>query len=112
MDLFPKYIVEKDGDELRLIISKVSYHKDLAIDPKMVRGGGWFIMQNEAKKITFHGDSHDFGQAALEDVKKCVEAGNVFSNKYSDHSIVDKYTFFYSTGSETIQLNKNDTRTN
>lgn len=103
MALFPKFIIE-DGN---LIISKVTFHKDIACDIKNVKGGGWFKINNDVhpKTITFHGDSHDFGKAKFEDIKKCVEEKKVFSNKYLTSNLSDLYKFLYDTCTELIELN-------
>lgn len=100
MDLFPKFIIEGDS----LILSKVSFHKDLVTDPAQVKGGGWFRMPKDARKIIFYGESHDFGPAKLEHIKECVKAGKVYSNKYQTHSLKDRHTFAYDTGCEVIEL--------
>lgn len=106
MDLFPKFIIETD-DELGdcLILSKCTYHKDLVINLDRVKGGGWFRMNHEAMTITFHGDSYDFGAASIEDIKACIENGNVYTNPYLTHSIVEKYKFLYDNHGEIIKLN-------
>jgi len=105
-DLFPKYIIETD-DELGncLILSKCSFHHELVTDKEKVHGGGWYKVDLEKKIFTFYGDSHDFGQASLEDVKKAVEEDKVFTNPYLTHSIAKDFKFKYDTGSELIDLN-------
>ena len=91
MDKYPKYIVEDNN----LILSKVTFHKDMAIDKEKVVGGGWFDYDNETKTFKFFGDSTDFGKASLEDVKACVKAGNVYTNNRMTHSIADDHNFVY-----------------
>jgi hypothetical protein len=101
-DIFPKYIIE-DG---ALIISNVTYHKEMVIDKTKVSGGGWFVMNNEHKTLLFRSYSADFGRATLEDVKKCVEDKKVYTNPFSEHDISDQYKIYYETESgEIIPLN-------
>ena len=105
MELYPKFIIETD-DELGdcLIISKVVYHKHIATDITKVKGGGWFRYDSKTNTFTFHGESYDFGKATLENIKKCVEDGKVFTNKTLSRCIANKYNFAYDTGSEIILL--------
>ena len=106
MDLFPKYIIETD-DELGdcLIMSKCTFHKDLVIDKDKVKGGGMFKYNFEKNTFTFHGESHDFGPAQMEDIKKAVEDDKVFTNPYLTRSIAKRHKFLYDTQSEIIELN-------
>ena len=47
MDVFPKFIIETDDDHGDcLIISKCTYHRELAIDKDKVKGGGWFVFKD------------------------------------------------------------------
>jgi hypothetical protein len=106
MDVFPKFIIETDpvlGD--CLIISKCTYHKDLVINRLNVKGGGCFRINHESMTCTFHGDSHDFGAASIEDIKVCIENDNVYTNPYLTHSIAAKYKFLYDNHGEIIELN-------
>ena len=104
MDLFPKYIIEDIKDlGICLIISKCTYHNELATQTKKVKGGGWFVIKNDS--MIFRGDSYDFGKAKVEDVKTAIELNNVYTNKYLTHSIGSKYKFFYDNECELIQLN-------
>ena len=91
MDIFPKFIIE-DGC---LIISKVTYHKQLVTNVADVKGGGWFIMDFENKTLTFYGKSEDFGKAKLVDIQECVKNNKVYTNRSCSRSITDKYKFFY-----------------
>ncbi len=104
MELFPKFIIETD-DELGdcLILSKCTYHKDLATDKTKVKGGGFWILKDNM--FTFSGTSHDFGKASFEDIKKCVESGNVYDNPYLEYSMTNEFSFSYNTGTEIIILN-------
>ena len=95
------FIIE-DGN---LILSKCEYHKFLVNDTEKVQGGGWFRVDYVKKIFTFYGDSHEFGKATLEDIKKAVEDDKVYTNIYLTHSIVDKFKFLYDTGSELLELN-------
>lgn len=106
MDKFPKYIIEIDDElGLCLIMGKVDFHKRLALDKTMVRGGGWFTYNDEDKSFTFWGDSSDFGRASLENVKAAVENDKVFTNRYLTHSIAKDFKFYYGRQSEIVKLN-------
>lgn len=70
-DVFPKFIVE-DG---KLVIEKITFHKQLVVNKDNVRGGGWFHFIPETKTILLYGSSSDFGKAKLEDVSKAVVNG-------------------------------------
>ena len=69
----PKWIIE-DGE---LIIGKVAFHKDLALDKTKVKGGGWFSFDSKKNTFYLYASSEDFGYAKLEDVKNAVESGKV-----------------------------------
>jgi hypothetical protein len=101
-DVFPKFIIEGD----KLILSKVTYHHQIADDIKAIKGGGWFRYMVHSDTFVLYGDSHDFGRATLEDIKKCISEGKVYSSKHSDNSLTKHYNFAYDTGSETINLHK------
>jgi len=105
-DLFPKFIIETD-DELGncIIISKCTFHKDLATDKDKVKGGGFFNYNSKNNTFTFSGESHDFGRASLEDIQKAVDEDKVFTNPYLTRSIAKKHKFFYNNGVETFELN-------
>lgn len=89
MDVYPKFIIE-DG---ALILGKVKYHKELALDKEKVKGGGWWIREEDT--FIFHGDSTDFGRASVDDIKKAIEDNRVFTNPYSDDSIANEFSFEY-----------------
>ncbi len=95
MDVFPKFIIETDdieGDSL--IIAKCTYHKQLATDILKVKGGGWWSFDNETRTYTLYGESHDFGRADIEDIKRCIQNGKVFSDKYLTRKL-DVFKFQY-----------------
>jgi hypothetical protein len=99
MDVFPKFIVEGDC----LIIGKCTYHRQLATDKKYVKGGGLWKWKREEKEIHLYGASEDFGYATAEDIKACIDAGNVFWSYNGGRKIVD-HTFYFKTGCEIIKL--------
>jgi len=83
---------------------KVSYHKEIVTDITKVKGGGWFRRTDETNTITFYGASFDFGAAKLEDIRKCIEDGKVFTNPDLTHLIVNNTNFSFDTGFEIIEL--------
>lgn len=98
--VFPKFVIEDDC----LILSKVSYHRELISDESKVKGGGWYRYNNENKCFIFSGESHDFGKASFEDIKECIINNKVFTNKYQTHDISTDFDFYYDIGSEIINL--------
>ena len=102
MEKYPKFIIEGES----LILMKVTFHKEIATDTTKVRGGGWYKFLNDKNMIVFYGESHDFGKSTLEDIKKCIENGNVFCDKWKHKNIIDRHSFGYDTGSEIIELKK------
>ena len=101
MDIFPKFIIETD-DQLGdcLIMSKCTYHKQLATNLIKVKGGGGYKYNEDT--ITFFGESYDFGKASIEDIKLCIQNDKVFTNRSVTYSIATKHKFFYDIGSEII----------
>lgn len=99
MDVYPKFVVEGNN----LIIAKCTYHWQLVTDKKSVKGGGLWKADWEKKEITLFGDSHDFGRASEEDIKACIEAGNVFLSYQGGRNVSD-HSFSINTGSEIIKL--------
>lgn len=92
--LHPKFIIEGDS----LIIGKCTFHKDLASDikdVKDVKGGGFYFIKRESKTFYLSGESHDFGMAKIEDIRKCIESNKVYTNKYSGVSIAEDFKFIY-----------------
>lgn len=94
VDLFPKFIIETD-EELGdcLIISKCTYHKDIAINYDMVKGGGFFEFKDG--EFILYGKSDQFGEANFIDIANCIKKGNVFNNPFMTHSLTNKYKFSY-----------------
>lgn len=101
--MYPKFIIQGNS----LILSKVTYHKELLDGSEQIKGGGRFRFNKDENSFTFYGDSFDFGQAKFDDIKACVEAGHVYSNKFKTHSIADEHKFYYDTGTERIELKPN-----
>lgn len=77
------------------ILSKVSYHRDIANNIYKVKGGGLFIFDDKAKTFTLYGESFEFGKASPEDIEKCIEKKLIFTNNSLTYSIADKYKFIY-----------------
>ena len=102
-DVFPKFIIETDDDLGDcLILSKCTYHNELVTDKTKVKGGGWFAFKNNT--FIFRGDSHEYGKAKFEDIKNCVDKGNVFTNPSLVWPIADAHNFAYDNGLEIITL--------
>ena len=100
MDVYPKFIIEENN----LIIGKCTFHKQLANDITKVKGGGWFRYDKDKNTFILGGKSHDFGYAKIEDIRKCIELGNVYGNSRMTRKM-DNYKFVYDTQSELIELN-------
>lgn len=102
MEKFSKFIIQSDS----LIMAKVTYHKELVIDHTSVKGGGWFVYNHDNKSFTFHGESHDYGKASIENIKKCVEEKKVYTDIHLHRNVSNQYTFFcINEDGQTIQLN-------
>ena len=91
MEKFPKFIIE-DG---KLILAKVTFHKELVTDQTKVKGGGWFRFINETNTFVLFGESNDFGKAKLEDIKQCVENNQVYNDKNLRRNISSRFNFSY-----------------
>lgn len=107
MDVFPKFIIETDN-ELGdcLIIAKVTYHNQIVTDENKVMGGGWYRMPYGKRECVFYGSSDQYGKATLEDIKRCVESGNAYTNvSVPEMNIANDFKFFYDKGSEIVPLN-------
>ena len=100
MSLFPKFVIE-DG---KLTFSKVTYHNQLVIEKGNVKGGGWYSFKNETKTYILSGDSHEFGRADLDDIKRCIDNKMVFPRMFTDRNISDDFNFMYNNGVETITI--------
>lgn len=102
MEVYPKFVIEGDA----LIIGKVTYHSQLVTNIGDVKGGGWFRYGKEGRHLILYGESHDFGKATLEDIKRCVENGEVYSSATRHRMIAYDFQFSYDTGTEIIALNQ------
>lgn len=101
MEKFSKFIIEDD----KLILGKVTYHKELVTDKDKVKGGGWFKFIYNENVLIFSGESHDFGKAKFEDIKRCVENRQVYDRSLR-RNISSRFNFAYDTGTEVIPLNE------
>lgn len=102
MEKYSKFIIENGN----LILSKVTFHKEIVKDASKVNGGGWFRYEHDTKTFVFFGDSTDFGAAKIENIKECVENCKVFSDNRLLRNISNNYNFSYDTGTEKIELKK------
>lgn len=103
MDVFNKFIIETD-DELGdcLILGRVTYHKQLSFNKEKVKSGGWWREKNG--RITFFGESHEFGRATQKQVTDAVMNNKVFTSYLLEHPINDKYKFSFDRQSEIVEL--------
>jgi len=99
--LHSKYILE-DGN---LVLGKVEFHKVLVEIKENVRGGGLFRFDLDKKECLFFGESHDFGRPKMEDVKKAVEEGKVWTSMIGGRNIAGDFTFKWDRYSEIVTLN-------
>jgi len=99
----PKFIVESN----EMVISKCTYHKQLAENEKNVKGGGLFSFEPETKTFTLSGASFDFGAAKLEDIKTCIESNQVYRDKLRVNKFdTSEFKFVYmEPWGEKIELN-------
>lgn len=91
--LYPKFMIIDD----KLVIAKVTYHKELVGNNQSLKGGGWFSFDSDTNTFTFFGKSEDFGKAKIEDLTKCIENNEVYNGRISNHRklIVNDYSFKY-----------------
>ena len=104
MDVYNKFIIATEpelGDYM--VVSKCTFHKQLAADGNPVKGGGWYTIDNQKKTITFSGESHDFGRAEVSDIIECILADRVYRDKYQFKHLPG-WTFFYDFESYLLQL--------
>lgn len=87
--LHPKFIVVGDN----IYMGKVTFHKELLNEGDKPVGGGWFYYKQEDNSFTFYGDSHDFGRANIEDIRKAVLLGNVGDRRRSQR--LRDHIFYY-----------------
>ena len=94
MDVFPKFIVERDpelGD--CLVVSKCTYHRQLACDAKNVVAGGWWSLDSATSTFTLYGGSTEFGPADVDMLSDCVRRGAVYRAYMS--AKLEGYKFLY-----------------
>lgn len=91
MDVYSKFIVEQDF----ITIGKCTFHKNLAMDEKDVKGGGMYKFNPERNTFLLYGESYDFGEASLDDIKNAVEKGKVFLSRSQRQDISKKHKFKY-----------------
>ena len=91
MELYPKFVIE-DG---ALIISKVTYHREIVTDKAKCVGGGWFKFISESNTFMFFGSSDEFGTASFENIQKCVTNKQVYKHKGCRGNISNDYKFVY-----------------
>lgn len=103
VDVFQKFIIETYdiyGD--CMIMSKITYHKQLATDISKVKGGGWWEFDKENSIFMLYGDSDSFGKAKIEDIAYCVQRNKVFLNSSLKANISNKFKFLYRYNNDEI----------
>lgn len=96
MDVFQKFIIEKDSEEGDyLVLAKCTYHKQLAYNKDNVIGGGWWELDRENFVFILYGESTDFGKAEVEDIKRCVKNKQVFTSIAKAKNLTDNFIFKY-----------------
>ena len=94
--MYQKFIIENDDQEGDcLIVARCTYHKELVVDIKKVKGGGCWTLDYENSIFTLYGKSHDFGRATIEDIKSCVQRKKVFSSFSLLRNFTDDFKFQY-----------------
>ena len=88
-----------------LVLGKVEYHKALVTDKEKVQGGGQFRFDLEKRECLFFAESHDYGRCKMEDVKKAVEEGKVWTSMIGGRNISEDFTFKFDRQSEIVTLN-------
>ena len=99
MEKFSKFIIEDD----KLILMKVTFHKNIVVNKNKVKGGGWFTFDLNTKTYTLFGESHDFGKAKVEDIQASIANEKVYSGK-GLYRTLNEYNFNYRTETETLTL--------
>ncbi len=94
-DVFPKFIIENDGEEGDcLIIARCTFHKQLVADISKVKGGGFWSLNDDKDTFAFHGSSHDFGRASINDITACIKNNKVFASVRL-HRKFENFKFVY-----------------
>ncbi len=107
MDVFPKFIIEKDRElGMFLVIGKATFHKQLAHTKENVVSGGWWAFDKESNTFTLSDKSEDFGMARVEDIKTCIERGHVYTNWTCENSLADKHNFNYKNLAGEVEILK------
>lgn len=68
---YPKFIINNGN----LVMGNVEFHRELARDHSTTKGGGWYHLDKEAKKLYLYNQSIDFGPCARPDVQQAVSEG-------------------------------------
>ena len=89
--LYSKWIIE----DSKLTLGKVTYHKQLAVNTKNVKGGGSFTLDSEAKTLLLWGKSHDFGSAELDLVKQAFDSGMMYTGARKLNKVLSGYALTF-----------------
>ncbi len=97
MVVFNKFIIEYFDDEKCecLIISRCTYHRDVAYNINNVKSGGWYNFDSETRTFTLYGSSEQFGKADFNDIKNCILNKKLFTNYTLINNLTDKFKFVY-----------------
>lgn len=88
-DIFPKFIIEKIDDQLKFVMGKCTYHRELACDIANVIGGGWFRWdhaddeaKNTDKVLILFGSSDQFGSCKTHEIQEVFNTKQVFRDRF------------------------------
>lgn len=70
-----KFIVETD----KIVMAKVTYHRDLVHNKMLVNGGGWWLIKDDT--LYLYSSSDEFGQFNMQQVQELVKERKVFAGK-------------------------------
>ncbi len=83
---YKKFIISQG----MFIMGQVELHRDLCSDHSETKGGGWWHVDNENKKMYLYSSSEQFGVAKKEDVELAIKSGRMPMR-------LKEYDFYYST---------------
>ncbi len=82
-----KFIINQGN----LMMGHVNFHKELSSDHTTTKGGGWYHIDHDNKKVYLYDVSMDFGQAKREDVIAAIQTGDFISIHIQDYEFIHSY---------------------